>query len=116
MRCTSSLACRLVSAHVTVLLFWLLLCCIRYENSQYEEALHEFPAVGQRVLTNIGSGRVMSLNPLNGYLYIDVEGKGMNKIELKDVTFDREVAKAMKAEENMETELKVLEEDYKEKE
>ncbi len=93
-----------------------LLCCIRYENSQYEEALHEFPAVGQRVLTNIGSGRVMSLNPLNGYLYIDVEGKGMNKIELKDVTFDREVAKAMKAEENMETELKVLEEDYKEKE
>jgi hypothetical protein len=40
----------------------------------------------------------------------------MNKIELKDVTFDREVAKAMKAEENMETELKVLEEDYKEKE
>jgi cell fate regulator YaaT (PSP1 superfamily) len=63
-----------------------LLCCIRYENSQYEEALHEFPAVGQRVLTNIGSGRVMSLNPLNGYLYIDVEGKGMNKYPFRVLT------------------------------
>lgn len=91
-----------------------LLCCIRYENSQYEEALHEFPAIGQRISSNIGNGRVINLSPLSGYLYADIEGKGLMKLELKDVEFDREVARAMKAEEVVSGELKVLEEDYEE--
>lgn len=75
-----------------------LLCCIRYENSQYEEALHEFPAIGQRIHSNVGNGKVINLSPLSGYLYAEIEGKGLMKLELKDVQFDREVAKAMKAE------------------
>lgn len=91
-----------------------LLCCIRYENSQYEEALHEFPAIGQRIHSNVGNGKVINLSPLSGYLYAEVEGKGLMKLELKDVQFDREVAKAMKAEESVSGELKVLEEDYEE--
>ncbi len=90
-----------------------LLCCIRYENSQYEEALHEFPANGQRVNTNIGKGKVINLNPLNGYIYADIEGKGIQRVNIEDVEFDREIAKKMKAEEADGThELKVLEEDY----
>lgn len=91
-----------------------LLCCIRYENSQYEEALHEFPAIGQRIHSNVGNGKVINLSPLSGYLYAEIEGKGLMKLELKDVQFDREVAKAMKAEEAVSRELKVLEEDYEE--
>jgi len=91
-----------------------LLCCIRYENSQYEEALHDFPAIGQRIHTNVGNGKVINLSPLSGYLYAEIEGKGLMKLELKDIEFDKEVAKAMKAEEAVSGELKVLEEDYEE--
>lgn len=90
-----------------------LLCCIRYENSQYEEALHNFPANGQRVNTILGKGKVINLSPLNGYIYADIEGKGIQRVDIKDVDFDREIAKKMKAEEvDGIHELKVLEQDY----
>ena len=68
----------------------------------------------QRIHSNVGNGKVINLSPLSGYLYAEIEGKGLMKLELKDVQFDREVAKAMKAEEAVSRELKVLEEDYEE--
>lgn len=90
-----------------------LLCCIRYENEQYEEELKHYPAIGQNVKTALGNGRVSSLNPLNGYLYVDIMGKGINKINLKEIEFDLEEAKFLK-QRNVESEddHKDLLEDY----
>lgn len=89
-----------------------LLCCINYENKQYEEALHLYPALGQRVSTDHGNGRVNSICPLSGYMYIDVDTKGLMKIDLKDVGFDKSEAQKIK-EKNSEVDLehKKLEED-----
>ena len=70
-----------------------LLCCIKYEYEQYSKELRKFPAVGQQVKTQSGKGRVNSVNPMNGYMYVDVDGKGIMKFELKDVKFDRGEAK-----------------------
>lgn len=72
-----------------------LLCCIKYEYSQYGEALKGYPAIGQRVETLEGKGRVSSISPLNGYLYIDLDDKGINKFNLEDVKFDRKEAKKL---------------------
>ncbi len=70
-----------------------LLCCIKYEYEQYSKELKKFPALGQQVKTQSGKGRVNSVNPMNGYMYVDVEGKGIMKFELKDVKFNRGEAK-----------------------
>ncbi len=72
-----------------------LLCCIKYEYGQYGEALRGYPAIGQRVTTEMGLGRVASVSPLNGYLYVDIDDKGINKFDLKEVKFDRREAKKL---------------------
>ncbi len=64
----------------------------------------------------MGNGRVVSLNPLNGYLYADIQGKGLNKLNLKEIEFDEEEAHMLKQTSTPEDiEHKVLEEDYQEK-
>lgn len=72
-----------------------LLCCIKYEYGQYGEALRHYPAIGQRVETEMGKGRVSSISPLNGYLYVDIDEKGINKFDLKEVKFDKREAKKL---------------------
>ena len=70
-----------------------LLCCIKYEYEQYSKELRRFPAVGQQVKTPSGKGKVNSVNPMNGYMYIDVDGKGIMKFDLKEIKFNRGEAK-----------------------
>ena len=87
-----------------------LLCCINYEYTQYEEALKDFPAVNQIVKTDIGEGKVVSISPLNNFLYVDVEDKGISRFDIKDIKFNRKEAsilKNMKTEEEIEN--KILE-------
>ncbi len=72
-----------------------LLCCIKYEHSQYSEALRSYPAVHQSVETSAGPGRVMSVNPLNGYLYVDVMNKGILKLNLDEIKFNPREAKKL---------------------
>ena len=87
-----------------------LLCCINYEYSQYEEALKDFPAVNQLVKTEIGEGKVVSISPLNNFLYVDVEDKGISRFHIKDIKFNRKEAsilKNMKTQEEIEN--KILE-------
>lgn len=72
-----------------------LLCCIKYEYSQYSEALKGYPAVHQIVETTQGTGKVMSVNPLNGYLYVDVQNKGILKLNLDELKFNVREAKKM---------------------
>ena len=87
-----------------------LLCCINYEYSQYEEALKDFPAVNQMVKTEIGEGKVVSISPLNNFLYVDVKDKGISRFDIKDIKFNRKEAnilKNMKTQEEIEN--KILE-------
>lgn len=72
-----------------------LLCCIKYEHSQYSEALKGYPAVHQAVETTSGPGKVMSVNPLNGYLYVDVYNKGILKMTLDELKFSVKEAKKL---------------------
>lgn len=72
-----------------------LLCCINYEYKQYEEALKIYPAVNQMVRTPKGEGKVTSISPLNGFLYVDVESKGIMKVNIEDIKFNRKEAKKL---------------------
>lgn len=77
-----------------------LLCCIKYESHQYDEELTNYPAVGQNIETPAGRGRVINLNPLNGYMYVDVHEKGINRFKLEEIKFDKDEAEKMKRDEN----------------
>jgi cell fate regulator YaaT (PSP1 superfamily) len=69
-----------------------LLCCIKYEYQQYAEALLKCPSMGQIVRVDKDRGRVVGINPLNEYLYVDIEGKGRMRLNLDEVQFDKKEA------------------------
>ncbi|TDT71917.1 cell fate regulator YaaT (PSP1 superfamily) [Hypnocyclicus thermotrophus] len=73
-----------------------LLCCIKYEYSQYVDELKKYPAVNQIVETPLGSGKVTTVNPLNDYMYIEIPEKGINKFSLREIRFDLEEANSLK--------------------
>ncbi len=75
-----------------------LLCCINYEYHQYEEALRMFPAVNQLVKTEKGEGKVTSISPLNGFLYVDLPNLGITKFDISEIKFNRKEAKKLKNE------------------
>lgn len=70
-----------------------LLCCIKYEYQQYADALLKCPSMGQTVNVDNSKGRVVGINPLNEYLYVDVEGKGRMRLNLDEVSFDKKEAR-----------------------
>lgn len=75
-----------------------LLCCINYEYAQYEEALKNFPAINQNVGTEKGEGKVASISPLNGFLYVDAPKLGITKFNIEEIKFNRKEAKKLKSE------------------
>ncbi|MGL4687267.1 MAG: PSP1 domain-containing protein [Fusobacteriaceae bacterium] len=74
-----------------------LLCCINYEYFQYEEALRNYPAVHQSVKTEFGDARVMSISPLNGFLYVSTVAKGVMKLKIEEITFNKKEASKLKS-------------------
>ncbi|MGB6127575.1 MAG: stage 0 sporulation family protein [Psychrilyobacter sp.] len=70
-----------------------LLCCIKYEYQQYADALLKCPSMGQIVNVENSRGKVVGINPLNEYLYVDVEGKGRMRLNLDEVSFDKKEAR-----------------------
>nr|WP_245584879.1 stage 0 sporulation family protein [Psychrilyobacter atlanticus] len=70
-----------------------LLCCIKYEYQQYADALLKCPSMGQIVSVENSRGKVVGINPLNEYLYVDVEGKGRMRLNLDEVSFDKKEAR-----------------------
>ncbi|MCK5780048.1 MAG: stage 0 sporulation family protein [Psychrilyobacter sp.] len=70
-----------------------LLCCIKYEYQQYAEALLKCPNIGQTIMFGELRGRVVGVNPLNEYIYADVEGKGRIRLGIEEVTFDKKEAR-----------------------
>ncbi len=52
-----------------------LMCCLQYENDQYEEAKRQMPDYGQTVMTPEGQGRVVGLNLLNQVVRVKLADK-----------------------------------------
>ena len=48
-------------------------CCLRFEQDVYEEFQHELPAIGSRVLTGKGQGRVLAQEVLARKLLVEFE-------------------------------------------
>lgn len=48
-----------------------LLCCLKYENETYVELMKRLPDVGNRVLTELGEGRVRSINMISDTLMVE---------------------------------------------
>ena len=48
-----------------------LLCCLKYENETYVELMKRVPDVGNRVLTELGEGRVRSINMISETLMVE---------------------------------------------
>ncbi|UFJ40520.1 stage 0 sporulation family protein [Brevibacillus humidisoli] len=49
-----------------------LMCCLKYENDNYESAKEELPDVGTSVMTQMGSGRVVSVNLLDRLVQVEL--------------------------------------------
>lgn len=56
-----------------------LMCCLRYEAGQYEDAREDFPALGETVITPSGEGKVINQNIIKKS--VTVELKESSKLE-----------------------------------
>lgn len=63
-----------------------LLCCLKYENETYVELMKRLPDVGNRVLTEVGEGRVRSINMISETLMV----------EYKDIVRKHEASEILK--------------------
>ncbi|MDE5977014.1 MAG: stage 0 sporulation family protein [Turicibacter sp.] len=71
-----------------------LLCCLKYENETYVELMKRLPDVGNRVLTELGEGRVRSINMISETLMVEYKDT-IRKHEASDILkiLDRKVKK-----------------------
>lgn len=58
-----------------------LMCCLKYENDTYTECRKGLPNVGSTVSTDSGSGKVVSVDILNGKYNVDVPGVGIIEVD-----------------------------------
>ncbi|GAK01379.1 stage 0 sporulation family protein [Geomicrobium sp. JCM 19055] len=49
-----------------------LMCCLKYENDEYEQAKKELPDVGEKIVTSEGKGRVVGLNMLERLVQVEL--------------------------------------------
>lgn len=52
-----------------------LMCCLKYENDEYEQAKRELPDYGKEVMTPDGKGRVVGLNLLSRIVKVRLVGR-----------------------------------------
>ncbi len=64
-------------------------CCMGFENAQYMEVKEDYPAIGQSVITVEGKGNVTSMNMLNDLIFVNIEGKGLQKYSLAEIKFNK---------------------------
>lgn len=65
-------------------------CCMGFENEQYMEVKEHYPAIGQSVSTTEGKGSVTSMNVLNDFIFVNVEGKGLQRFSLSEIKFSKQ--------------------------
>ena len=52
-----------------------LMCCLKYENHEYESAKEQLPDLGEYVVTPVGRGKVIGLNILEKIMQIELQDK-----------------------------------------
>ena len=57
------------------------MCCLKYENDQYEEAKRELPDIGRVIHTPFGSGKVVGMNILDKVVQIEISEENERVIE-----------------------------------
>lgn len=62
-----------------------LLCCLKYEDDQYIEALSTLPEAGAVIKTKEGVGEVLSLDAMKGTVSVKIEAKGRVEVFKKDI-------------------------------
>lgn len=63
-----------------------LMCCLKYENDDYEEAKRELPDLGDRITTSLGEGKVVGLNMLERIVQIEFkEQEGTLEYSLQEL-------------------------------
>lgn len=64
-----------------------LMCCLAYESKFYEEESKNLPAIGLKVKTKYGTGRVVSLNVLKKTVNVELEKNEMIEISAKEIKY-----------------------------
>lgn len=52
-----------------------LMCCLKYENDEYETAKRKLPDLGQKITTPFGKGKVVGMNILERVVQIEIPEK-----------------------------------------
>lgn len=61
-----------------------LMCCLSYENENYEESLKELPKVGSKISNDEISGKVISVNALEKSYKIETDDKKIVEIKINE--------------------------------
>jgi len=48
------------------------MCCLKFENDDYETAKAELPDLGESIMTPQGSGKVVGINILDGVVQVEL--------------------------------------------
>ena len=75
-------------------------CCLSYENDLYAEARKRLPKRNKRVITPIGEGKVLNVNPLMDTVLVDIPEVGRKEIPFKDITLKDEPTQPSKDRKN----------------
>lgn len=62
-----------------------LLCCIKFENSVYEELRKNMPDIGDHVMTKEGKATVTAINILRQSMRLVFENGSFGQMDLKDL-------------------------------
>ncbi|MCI3923288.1 stage 0 sporulation family protein [Paenibacillus sp. TRM 82003] len=63
-----------------------LMCCLKFEHDNYESVKQDLPSIGVRVITSVGIGVVVSINPSARTVAVRLEGGGkVSDFPLDDV-------------------------------
>ncbi len=63
-----------------------LMCCLKYENDVYEEAMDAYPSVGTRVETPAGEGRITGVNIFKDTVTVEIkETKDVQYLSLEEI-------------------------------
>ena len=54
-----------------------LLCCLKYEDECYKECNKKLPKVGKKISTKLGTGKVISVDPLKMIYKVDLGDQGI---------------------------------------
>lgn len=73
-----------------------LMCCLKYENDEYEAAKEQLPDLDQRIQTPHGTGRVIGLNILERLIQVEL----VDKERIVEYTLDELVNKGVVSSQN----------------